>query len=236
MADKPKTSKAAMRRQKLEEATDMLRCLSFGPRQSNNTAIYSFLACLEMKPENTWQEACNPSMGITPIIEFIKRHYGVKYAPNTRETIRDEAIKHFVEAGLLVRNPNCPTRPTNSGKTCYQIEPSALRLIHRYGTPDWPLGLTEYLSSRERVIKELQRKREFSRIPVCLPSGEMASISPGGQNPLIKQIIEEFCPRFSPGGIIVYIGDAENKFLHLQADYLKQLCVVSLHQPKCRTW
>ncbi len=43
---------------------------------------------------------------------------------------------------------------------------------------------------------------------------------------LIKQIIEEFCPRFAPGATVVYIGDAESKFLHLEAAYLEGLGVV----------
>ena len=43
---------------------------------------------------------------------------------------------------------------------------------------------------------------------------------------LIKTVIEEFCPCFVSGGTVVYIGDAENKFLHLDANYLQQLGVV----------
>ncbi len=45
------------------------------------------------------------------------------------------------------------------------------------------------------------------------------------QQKLIKTVIEEFCPCFVPGGTVVYIGDAENKFLHLDADYLERLGV-----------
>ena len=52
------------------------------------------------------------------------------------------------------------------------------------------------------------------------------TLSPGGQNPLIKLVIEEFCSRFAPGATVVYIGDAENKFLHLDAVYLENLGVV----------
>jgi hypothetical protein len=59
-----------------------------------------------------------------------------------------------------------------------------------------------------------------------LPNGESVTLSPGGQNPLIKLVIEEFCSRFAPGATVVYIGDAENKFLHLDAVYLKNLGVV----------
>ena len=59
-----------------------------------------------------------------------------------------------------------------------------------------------------------------------MPSGDSVTLSPGGQNPLIKSIVEEFCPRFTPGATVVYIGDTENKFLHLDTEYLKGLGVI----------
>ena len=80
---------------------------------------------------------------ITPIIDFIAEAYGIRYAPKTRETIRDDAVKFFVEAGLLLRNPDDPNRPTNSGKTVYQIEPSALALFRKVGTTGWPSALNK---------------------------------------------------------------------------------------------
>ena len=80
-----------------------------------------------------------------------------------------------------------------------------------------------YLVTCHRIRKELARGRKLARIPVKLPSGKTVTISPGGQNPLIKTVIEEFCPRFVAGGTVLYIGDAENKFLHLDADYLQRL-------------
>lgn len=42
---------------------------------------------------------------------------------------------------------------------------------------------------------------------------------------LIKTVVEKFCPRFVPGGMVLYIGDAEDKFLHLDSDYLQRLGV-----------
>jgi len=49
---------------------------------------------------------------------------------------------------------------------------------------------------------------------------------------LIKRIIEEFCPRFAQGATVVYIGDAESKFLHLEAAYLEGLGVVIVPSAK----
>ncbi|MBM3882465.1 MAG: restriction endonuclease [Verrucomicrobia bacterium] len=205
---------------------DILKALGFGPRQSNEVAAYTLLALLDLAANAPWSAAANPLRGITPIIEFIAKAYGVRYAPNTRETIRDEAVKYFVEAGLLLRNPDNPSRPTNSGQTVYQVEPTALALVRTFGTKPWQAQLKAYLANRVKIRKAVERERKLARIPVSLPSGETVTLSPGGQNPLIKQIIEEFCPRFAPGATVVYIGDAESKFLHLEAAYLEGLGVV----------
>ena len=222
---KPRGSAATAKR-KLTEAIEILKTLGFGPKQSNDTAGYVLLALLDLMPPQPWSAAANPLRGITPIIGFVHKAYGVEYAPNTRETIRDEAVKYFVEAGMLLRNPDDPARPTNSGKTAYQVEASALALLRTYGTKAWPQQLREYLASRKRIRGELERQRHLARIPVKLPSGDTVTLSPGGQNPLIKKVIEEFGPRFAPGGTVAYIGDAEDKFLHLDVTYLQGLGVV----------
>lgn len=216
---------AAARQRKLGEASAILKALGFGPKQCNDGAGYTLLALVDLKPDQTWAQVNAPLCGITPIIKFIQDNYDVPYAPNTRETIRDEAVKHFVAAGVLVRNPDDPTRPTNSGKTVYQIEAHALELLRSYGMPEWFTRLQEYCDQQKPIRSELERQREFNRVPVRLPNGVAITLSPGGQNPLIKTVIEEFCPRFAPNSTVLYIGDAENKFLHLDAKCLQALGV-----------
>ena len=213
------------RERRLTETIEALTALQFGPRQHNVTAAFTLLALLDLQPDTPWAEAQASLRGITPIIDFIAEAYGVRYAPNTRETIRDDAVKFFVEEGLLLRNPDNPKRPTTSGNTVYQIEPTALVLLRKFGTSKWETALPHYLASRESLKHEIARKRNLTRVPVTLPDGSQVSLSPGGQNPLIKAIIEHFCPAFAPGGIVIYIGDTENKFVHLEADSLAALGV-----------
>lgn len=224
-ADKPNRN-AATRKRRLFEAIGVLMALQFGPKQRNETAAYTLLALLDLQPAGSWADTEAPLRGITPIIDFIANAYGIRYAPNTRETIRDDAVKFFVEEGLLLRNPDDPNRPTNSGKTVYQIEPSALTLLRKVGTFEWEAALNDYLASREALKHEIARKRALARVPVTLPDGSRVALSPGGQNPLIKSIIEEFCPAFAPGGVVLYIGDTESKFVHLDAGVLAALGVV----------
>ena len=225
MADAKNRRQAAAAKNKLSEAMDALTSLNFRPRQSNEVAAYTLLALLDLQPDAAWAAAAQPLRGITPIIEFVAKAYRQRYAPNTRETIRDEAVKYFVESGMVLRNPDNPGRPTNSGNTVYQIEPTALLLFRAYGTLDWPVRLKAYLKSRVGIRQEIHRERKLARVPVRLPGGETVRLSPGGQNPLIKAVVEEFCSRFVHGATVVYIGDTENKFEHLHANYLMKLGV-----------
>jgi hypothetical protein len=223
--EKP-TLKSAAQQKRVAETIEALTALQFGPKQRNQTAAYTLLALLDLQPGAPWANAQAPLRGITPIIEFIATAYSYRYAPNTRETIRDEAVKFFVEEGLLLKNPDDPARPTNSGNTVYQIEPTALALLRQFGMTTWASAVAHYLASRETLKHEIARKRFLERVPITLPDGSKVALSPGGQNPLIKAIIELFCPAFAPAGKVLYIGDTENKFVHLEAASLAALNVV----------
>ena len=61
--------------------------------------------------------------------------------------------------------------------------------------------------------------------PVRLPDGSELRLTAGGQNELVKKIVEEFCPRFTPGGVLVYVGDTGDKQRHVEAGYLERLGV-----------
>lgn len=155
--------------QRNDEAIEILKELGLSPRQSNKMAAYVLLALPDLDPEKEWREASNPLRGIAAIMEFIHKNYQAKYAPNTRESIRDEAVKHFVEAGTVIRNPDDPARPVNSGKTVYQVEPHSLELFRSYHSRSWGKEIKKYLLSREKIQDELSRNREMTKIPVTLP-------------------------------------------------------------------
>jgi hypothetical protein len=159
-------------------------------------------------------------------MDWFAQHYGKRYAPNTRETVRRQSIHQFIEAGIIVANPDDPTRPINSGKTVYQIEPGALDLLRSFGTNRWARNLRTWLTSVETLKARYARERQLKRIPLRLATGEKIDLSPGGQNLLVKQIIEEFCPRFVPGGKPIYIGDTDTKWAYFNPKRLARLGVV----------
>ena len=65
----------------------------------------------------------------------------------------------------------------------------------------------------------------MKRIPVTIGPGDTINLSPGGQNVLVKKIIEEFAPRFTPGGTVLYVGDTEEKFAFFNQEVLSALGV-----------
>ena len=60
---------------------------------------------------------------------FMREKYGKDYAANSRETIRRQTIHQFEQARLVDRNPDDPSRPTNSGNNCYWLTDAAMRRL-----------------------------------------------------------------------------------------------------------
>ncbi len=213
-------------KKKIEEALDILRALRVPRAQLNQRSALTLLALLDMKPDTDWSNASAPLRGITEMMDYFREHFGISYAPNTRETVRRFTVHQFVQMGLVIANPDDITRPVNSPKTKYQVAAGLLKVIRTYGTGEWDKNLRAYLKNAQELRRLREKEREMALIPVKLPDGREVGITAGGQNALIKQIIEEFCPRFTPGGLVIYVGDAGDKFRVYERDYLAQLGVI----------
>jgi hypothetical protein len=211
-------------RTRIEEAQAVLEALGLPGEQRNERSALTLLSLLDLKPDTPWSQANNPLRGITPMMEYFSAHYRKKYAPNSRETVRRFTVHQFEQAGILVKNPDAP-RAINSPDNVYQIEASSLELLKTFGTPGWQTNLSAYLQTRETLMQKYAVHRVMHRVPVTLPGGRKIELSPGGQNILIKEIIEAFCSLYLPGGELLYVGDAGSKFAIWERAALKELGV-----------
>lgn len=212
-------------RKNITDALYILAAIGLPRAQRNERSALCLLALLNLTPKKTWRQAGNPLVGITPMMDFGRKHYGKEYAPNTRETFRRQTMHQFVAAGLALYNPDKPRRPVNSPHAVYQIEPRALALLKTYGTAAWNAKLKAYLSTRQTLIARYAKEREQSRIPVRIAPGRKIQISPGEHSELIKAIIEDFAPRFAPDGVLVYAGDTGEKWGYFDEALLTSLGV-----------
>jgi hypothetical protein len=221
----PKKVNRKKAEQKIQDALNILNALGLPRQQLNERSALTLLSLLALEPESGWTEANNPLMGITPMMDFFFEHYGKKYAPNTRETVRRQTVHQFLQAALIVANPDKSSRPTNSPKAVYQIEPAALNLLRSFGKTEWKENLQKYLRKVKTLTKLYEREREMQRLPVKLTDGHEIKLSPGGQNVLVKKIVEDFCALFTPGGQIIYVGDTQIKWSFYDAKTLAALGV-----------
>ena len=210
---------------KIEAAQQIILSLGLPRAQQNERSALSLLALLNLTPGTPWAKAQNPLVGITPIMDWAREHYGKEYAPNTRETFRRQTMHQFCDAGVALYNPDKPDRPVNSPKAVYQVEPAALALLRTFGTPQWHDNLTTYLSERQTLVAKYAKEREQNRIPVEIALGKEITLSPGEHSELIRAIIADFAPRFAPGSVLVYAGDTGEKWGYFDAALLAGLGV-----------
>lgn len=209
----------------IEQALQILSALGFPRAQQNDRSALCLLALTNLTPDKTWQQATNPLIGITPMMDFARNQYGREYAPNTRETFRRQTIHQFVDSGLALYNPDDPSRPVNSPKAVYQISPEALTLVQSFGTPHGQQTLDAYLAERQTLAARYANAREQAMIPVQVSPDYVMRISPGDHSLLIKAIIEDFAPRFAPGSMLIYAGDTGEKMGFFDQNLLARLGV-----------
>ena len=67
-------------------------------------------------------------------------------------------------------------------------------------------------------------------VPVTLAEGRDVYLTPGAHSELVKAIIDEFAPRFAPGGHVIYVGDTGDKWRYFDEEALRGLGVtVDVH-------
>lgn len=207
------------------QAINILRALGMPKAQQNERSALCLLALLNIGPDKSWHQAEKRLIGITPMMEFSSEQYNKNYKPNSRETFRRFSMHQFVEAGIAKYNPDKPDRPVNSPQAVYQIEEETLEIVKKYGTAEWEVALTEYLNERMTLIEKYAKERVQNKVPVQVAPDKEILITPGEHSELIKSIVEDFGPRFVPGGVLIYAGDTGEKMGYFDEQLLKNLGV-----------
>ncbi|MFH1085712.1 MAG: BsuBI/PstI family type II restriction endonuclease [Chloroflexota bacterium] len=201
-------------RPNVQAALAVLSALGLPRAQQNARSALCLLALLDLTPDKSWAEAAKPLLGITPVMDWARLHYQAEYAPNTRETFRRQTMHQFMQAGIVLQNPDQPDRAVNSPKTVCQIEPSFLALIRLYGTDLWEQRLREHLADRATLVERYASQRERTLVPVRIARGKSILLSSGAHSTLIRAVIEEFASRFVPGARLLYVGDTGDKWAY----------------------
>lgn len=182
----------------------------------------SFLSLLVLDSDTKYNVANSRLMRIHDILKNISEVFSIDYAENSRETVRKRVLKVLEQAALIEKNPDDPTRPTNSGKTVYRVTDEALDIVQVYKANNFDQKLEKFFENHISLKEQYAKKRELHRIPLVIDGKEL-TLSSGKHNELQVSIIEDFASRFAHGSKLLYVGDTENKYIYVDEAELTKL-------------
>lgn len=217
---------------KREDALEIVKSLGLPRQQQNERSCLTLLALAGLSESDPWSATQRPLLRIWDIMAWMDSKYGKRYAANSRETVRRQTIHQFEQARLIDRNPDDPTRPTNSGETVYQLTRQAASVLKAYGRSTFARKCERFIEEHGRLSASYERARNLVKVPVTLPDGNRVQLSAGIHNELQRLVIEEFAPRFAKGSVVLYLGDTAKKRLIIADELLRSLGIVPMNHDK----
>jgi adenine-specific DNA-methyltransferase len=214
------------------EALEIITSLGLPRPQQNERSCLTLLALAALKERQPWSKTKRPLLRIWDVMGWMREHYGKDYAANSRETIRRQTIHQFEQARLVDRNPDDPTRPTNSGETVYQLTAEAAAVFRTFGKPGFSAACEKFIKQHGSLSAAYERARDLVQVPVTLPDGSEVQLSPGLHNELQRLIVEKFASRFAHGAVVLYLGDAAEKRLIIAREMLRSLNIPEMNHDK----
>lgn len=214
---------------KLKKIKKMLADVGMPSNQQTDLCALTILAMGNLTEVSSFASAKNNWIRIHDIIEFINANYSVKYAENSRETFRKQAIHHFRTAALIEDNG----KATNSPNYKYRLTDEFLKVIQEANSTTLDnsenKALNSFLRHYERLIETYASKKVMRKMPVRINERDY-TFSPGSHNQLQKAILEEFAPRFAPNSECLYVGDTTHKDMVKNEEKLQNLgFAITLH-------
>ena len=156
---------------KRDDALEILQSLGLPKQQQNERSCLTLLALAGLKEDGPWSKTKRPLLRILGIMSWMRDHFEKDYAANSRETVRRQTIHQFEQARLIDRNPDDPTRPTNSGNTVYQLTEEAAKVLKRFGKKNFPKECAQFIKRHGSLSAAYQKTRDFVKVLVHLPDG-----------------------------------------------------------------
>jgi adenine-specific DNA-methyltransferase len=147
---------------KIEQAQEILEELGLPSAQQNEISALTLLVLAQLSENTKWEKANSKSLRVHDILLEIKQRYGREYAENSRETIRRKVLHQFEQAGIVFRNVDDPSRPTNSGLNNYVLSDLIVEVIRSYGSSKWKTKVKNFIGQQGKLL-EIYQKNNVSR-------------------------------------------------------------------------
>ncbi len=208
---------------KQDEALEILKSFGLPRAQQNERSALTLLALAKLGPKGSWRKAQKPLFRIWDIMGFMREKYEKDYAANSRETIRRQTIHQFEQARIVDRNPDDPSRPTNSGNNCYCLTDAAIAV----------------LKTTERLLSKIPLKSSFKNLAnlkrlttngaICRRSNSNCQrelrfdFHRENTMPYRPRRLKRWGHGSHPAAKLLYLGDTAKKHVVCAADELAKL-------------
>lgn len=203
---------------KIDEVREFLKDIKMPKSQQSDLCCLTILALAGIRPQDRWKFATNNWVRIHDIIIFVNNYYEVKYAENSRETIRKQALHYYRMAAVVEDNGMA----TNSPNYMYRLTEETLKILQSLSLASYQSKMEMYLAYQNNLITKYIENKNKTLIPVKF-NGLDLKLSTGKHNELQKAVLEQFWPRFAKNAICLYVGDTVEKDLHINSSKLKEI-------------
>ena len=212
----------------INQALDILAALGIPldetARRLERIAL-AFLAVADVKRSEDWPTAKSFSDGWSlttrQIIEYWNAHFAENVSSGSYDDIRRKDLILAVHAGVIV--PDQPDTARNNPRRAYALADEYADAVRAYATSGFEAAAELAIAGKETLADRWTAERALARIPIEVAPGVELSFGPGEHNVLIRTIIQQFLPKFGDDPVVLYVGDAEKKDLHIDRDRLREL-------------
>jgi BsuBI/PstI restriction endonuclease domain/BsuBI/PstI restriction endonuclease HTH domain len=217
----------------VNEALDILASLGVPldetARRLERIAL-AFLAVADVKRSEDWAIAkslSSPwSLTTREIIDYLNAHFGERISSGSYDDVRRKDLRLAVHAGVVI--PDQPDTARNNPRRAYALADEYADAVRTYGAANFEEAVGLAIAGRQTLADRWAADRMIARIPIEVAPGVELSFGPGDHNFLIKATIMEFLPVFGHKSEVLYVGDAEDRDLHIDRDRLRELGVFEL--------
>lgn len=195
----------------------------------------ALLAAGDVKSSKDWSKvkSANSGYSITTkqCVDFYNTYLDENMSKGSYDYVLRDGLKKLLIGGIVEQSK--PESNLSDATRGYRISAEYARIISKFGQKDWEKQVEIFNKTHKTYRDRIAQTRDIPMITVCLPDGEEFKLKDGEHNLIQQQVITEFLPRFGFGAVVLYCGDANNKYGVLyKKEILAEIGIKDLSQGK----
>lgn len=203
--------------------------------RSKEKIAMALLAAGDIKSSSDWSKVKSTNSGYSvttkQCIEFYNSYLDEDMSLGSYDYVLRDGLRKLIIGGIVDRSK--PQANISDATRGYRVSTEYAKIIKKFGEKDWE-KLVEIFNKTHKTYRErIEQKRDLPKIPVVLPDGRTFELTDGEHNIIQQQIITEFLPRHGHGAMLLYCGDADNKYgIIYEKEKLESLGIKDIAQNK----